>query len=114
VPPGGGPPAHTHASEDEIFSLLAGELEFLSGGQTFTAGTGDVVLLPRTVRHRSRNVGLHPAKMLFLFTPGGPENIFKGGDDPKPGQAAPLWGPERLTGLADLMVKYGIQALPEP
>jgi len=114
VPPGCGPVAHTHAGEDEIFYMLSGELEFLSGEQTFIAGPGDVVFIPRTVRHRFHNAGLHHVKMLFLYTPGGPENIFlEGGDEPKPGQTAQLWGPERLPGLADLMVKYGIEALPE-
>jgi quercetin dioxygenase-like cupin family protein len=115
VPPGGGPVAHTHAGEDETFYLLSGQLEFLTGEETFTAGPGDLVFIPRTVRHRFSNVGFHHAKMLFLYTPGGPENIFiEGGDEPQPGKTAQPWGPERLPGLADLMVKYGIEALPEP
>ena len=114
VPPGGGPIPHTHDNEDEIFCLLSGELEFLSGDRTFTAGPGDVVFIPRKLPHRFRNVGLRPASMLFLYTPGGAEGVFlDGGDEPIPGQAAPIWGPERLPGLADLMVKYGIGAVPE-
>ena len=71
VPPGGGPIPHTHAHEDEIFYLISGELEFLSGDQTFTAGPGDVVFIPRTLPHRFRNNGVRPATMLFLYTPGG-------------------------------------------
>ena len=114
VPSASGPVAHTHAHEDEIFYLISGELEFLSGEQTFTASAGDVVFIPRTVRHRFRNVGPHSAKMLFMYTPGGPENILiEGGDEPQPGHRAELWGPDRLPKLADLMVKYGIEALPE-
>lgn len=112
VPPGGGPIAHSHAREDETCYLLSGELEFLIGDQSFTAGPGDTVFIPRTVRHRFRNVGLHDCEMLFLFTPGGPENIFiEGGDEPQPGQRPELWV-ERLTKLANLMEKYGIEALP--
>jgi mannose-6-phosphate isomerase-like protein (cupin superfamily) len=114
VPPGGGPVAHTHAGEDEIFYLLSGELEFLSGDQTFTARPGDVVFIPRTVHHRFRNTGIRPASMLFMYTPGGAENIFlEAGDEPEPGTAAPFWGPERLPLLADLLVKYGIDVIPE-
>src|ERR1700756_3936094 len=76
------------------------------------AGPGDIVFIPRTVRHRFRNVGLHDCEMLFLFTPGGPENIFiEGGDEPQPGQRPELWV-ERLTKLANLMEKYGIEARP--
>ena len=33
VPPGGGPPMHTHLREDECFYLLEGELEIEVGGQ---------------------------------------------------------------------------------
>jgi len=114
VPPGGGPIPHTHAHEDEIFYLLSGEMEFLRGDQIFIAGPGDVVFIPRTLPHRFRNVGIRAATMLFLYTPGGAEGVFlEGGDEPVPGQPAPLWGPERLPGLADLMVKYGIEAAPE-
>jgi hypothetical protein len=47
--------------------------------------------------------------MLFLYTPGGAENIFiEAGDEPEPGKAAPFWGSERLPLLAPLMDKYGI------
>jgi len=115
VPPGGGPVAHTHAHEDEIFYLLSGELEFLNGEQRYTARAGDVVFVPRTAHHGFRNTGIRPATMLFMYTPGGAENIFlEGGDEPEPGKAAPFWGPERLPQLADLLVKYGIEVIPEP
>jgi len=86
----------------------------LTGDRTFIAGPGDVVFIPRTLPHRFRNVGIRAATMLFLYTPGGAEGVFlDGGDVPTPGQPAPLWGPERLPGLADLMVKHGIEAVPE-
>ena len=58
-----------HAREDEIRYLISGEPEFLSGEQTFTAGPGDVVVIPRTVRHRFGDLGVDSVKMLFLFTP---------------------------------------------
>lgn len=109
VPPGGGPVPHTHAHEDEIFYLLSGELEFLSGERTFIAGPGDVVFIPRTLPHRFRNVGVSAAKMLFLYTPGGSEGLFlEIGDEPQPGQQAPVWGPERLPPIADIIAKYGV------
>lgn len=114
VPPGGGPVRHTHAHEDEIFYLLSGELEFLTGDRTFIAGPGDVVFIPRTLPHRFRNVGLRPTSMIFLYTPAGPEGILiECGDEPTPGKTAPLWGPERLPGLADLLVKYSMEVIPE-
>ncbi len=116
VPPGGGPVPHTHALENEIFYMLSGELEFLTGEKTFTAGPGDVVFVPRSLPHRFLNVGIRPATMLFMYTPGGAEGLFLDGcgDDPVPGQQAPMWGPERLAPLADLLVKYGVAPVPGP
>lgn len=115
VPPGGGPVAHTHADQDETFYLLSGQLEFLDGDTTFLAGQGDLVHCPRGTRHRFKNVGLHTAKMLFFYTPGGSEGLFlEGGDEPEPGVHVPTWGPERFQGpMLDLFTKYGLEALPE-
>ena len=109
VPPGGGPVPHTHPGHDEIFYLLSGTLEFQDGEETFAAGPGDLVFVPRGHRHRFTNTGLHPARMLFFYTPGGVEQVFvEGGDDPVAGQQVPHWGPERFDpALLDLLSKYG-------
>jgi oxalate decarboxylase/phosphoglucose isomerase-like protein (cupin superfamily) len=56
--------------------MVSGELEFLDGDHTFIARPGDFVHVPRGIRHRFNNKGLHAAKMIFLFTPGGPEQTF--------------------------------------
>jgi quercetin dioxygenase-like cupin family protein len=55
VPPGGGPPPHTHSGEDETFYLLEGEIEFLLGEARITAGPGDFVNVPRGTVHCFRN-----------------------------------------------------------
>jgi mannose-6-phosphate isomerase-like protein (cupin superfamily) len=97
VPPGGGPPPHVHGRTDETFYVVDGELEFLSGDRTFTASTGDVVFLPHGQLHRFYNPGLLPAKLLFVYTPGGVEGVFgEGGDEPQPGVQVQPWGPERI------------------
>ncbi len=114
VPPGSGPVPHTHASQDETFYVLAGELEFLDGERTFIAGPGDVVHCPRRVRHRFANVGVHTARMLFMYSPGGTEGIFvEGGDEPRPGVQVQAWGPERFDEhMLGLFAKYQTEALP--
>jgi hypothetical protein len=90
--------AHTHADQDETFYLISGELEFLDGDTTFVAGPGDLVYCPRTIRHRFKNVGLHTAKMLFFYTPGGSEGLFLEGGSAEAGRPGARMGPERFQG----------------
>ncbi|MEN3615734.1 cupin domain-containing protein [Plantactinospora sp. ZYX-F-223] len=114
VPPGAGPVAHAHGDEDEAFYLLIGELEFLNGDETFVAGPGDFVFIPRGNRHRFKNISTQPAKMLFLFTPGGHEGTFIDiGDDPQPGKESTPWGPENYAKAWDSLVRYNVTLLPE-
>ena len=114
VPPGGGPVAHAHAAEDEAFYLLDGELEFLDGDRTFVAEAGSFVFIPRTHRHRFKNVGTTDARTLFLFTPGGPEALFvEGGDTPVPGGRPTVWDMDRIMQVADIAQRTGMTILPE-
>jgi quercetin dioxygenase-like cupin family protein len=112
-PPGGGPVPHIHQNSDETFYMLSGELEFLQGDRVFTAGPGDVVFCPRGIIHRFTNPGIQPAKMIFVYTPGGAEGLFiEAGDIPQPGVQVQPWGPERLDEhLIGLLAKYD-NALP--
>jgi quercetin dioxygenase-like cupin family protein len=77
VPPGGGPPPHIHRREDETFYLIEGEIEFLLGDETVTAGPGDFVSVPRGTVHRFRNAGTETARMILTFTPAGMERFFE-------------------------------------
>lgn len=108
VPPGGGPAPHVHSRTDETFYLVSGELEFLDGDRVFTAGAGDVVFTPRGTTHRFVNTGIQPAKLLFMYTPGGAEGLFvEGGDEPLPGVQVQPWGPERIDErMLGLLEKY--------
>ena len=115
VPPGGGPVAHAHTRSDEAFYILTGELEILNGDDTFVAGTGDFVFVPRGTRHRFKNTGLHGVRMLFMFTPGGEESVFKYGDQARPGHPPPVWDLERFNRPEILRsnAEFGVEILPE-
>lgn len=71
VPPGSGPPAHTHHREDEAFYVLSGELMFeLEGGSgPQRLGPGGFVFGARDRRHGFRNIGNQPAHLLVLSAP---------------------------------------------
>ncbi|MFD7734414.1 cupin domain-containing protein [Kitasatospora phosalacinea] len=115
VPPGCGPAPHVHTREDEAYYLLSGELEILNGDTPFTARQGDFVYIPRGVAHRFKNVGLHVARMVFLFTPAGFDKFFlEAGDLARPGEQPQPWGPDRFGPILDLADGYGWQPGPEP
>jgi len=71
---GTGPPLHTHDAEDETFWIVDGSYAVQADDEEFSAAAGDLVFVPRLVRHRfqCRSDG----RMLLLYTPGGFEDYF--------------------------------------
>ncbi len=115
VPPGGGPIAHVHRRTDEAFYLVSGELEFLDGDRTFTARSGDFIFVPRGNRHRFTNTGLHTTKLLFMYTPGGVEELFvEGGDEPQPGVATPAWDMKRFEQMQEVVDRFDVDVTMVP
>lgn len=110
VPPGGGPPPHVHEICDEAFIVLAGELEFLNGEETFRAGEGDFVYMPHGRRHRFKNVGLHVARLIFMFIPGGMDGYFNEiGKEARQGEAPLPMTPEQLRMIVEIAPKYNLR-----
>lgn len=92
--PGRASPPHIHHSEDEAFWILEGEATFTCGGETYVAGPGSFVFLPRDVVHNFRVSSDTPARMLLWISPAGLEGFFKamgeaGTIDTPPPQSAP-------------------------
>ncbi|HYF24485.1 MAG TPA: cupin domain-containing protein [Baekduia sp.] len=75
-PPGARAPLHVHHAEDEGFWMLDGSATFEVGGETIEARAGDYVFGPREVPHRY-TAGPDGCRMLFLFTPGGFEDVLR-------------------------------------
>src|SRR5215472_3045850 len=55
--PGMGVPRHTHTREDEVYYVLAGELEATVGEERFVLKPGDTLMAPRDIPHQLRNSG---------------------------------------------------------
>jgi mannose-6-phosphate isomerase-like protein (cupin superfamily) len=70
-----GPPRHTHTREDESFYVFTGTLQVECGDDTFEAGPGSFVFLPRDLAHTFRSIG-GPATALLIVTPGGLDEYF--------------------------------------
>ena len=76
VPPGEGPPLHTHAEEDESWYVIEGDLRFRLGDEVREAPQGSYVFVPRGTPHCFQNAGEGPARILVTFTPSGMESFF--------------------------------------
>jgi len=111
-PPGGGPPLHTHANEEEYFFVLEGEVSFYIDGKVIVAKVGESAFVPRGAAHCFKNCSDRQARVLVLFTPGKIEPFFDFG--------LPLNGavpPEEhlLNRLNELGPKHGLTVLgPSP
>jgi quercetin dioxygenase-like cupin family protein len=103
-PPGFEAPLHVHHVEDEGFWLLEGDATFEVGNATIEAHVGDYVFGPRDIPHRY-SVGNDGCRMLFIFTPGGMEELIIAMSEPAATRTLPPPSEEhpdveRLTALA--------------
>lgn len=109
TPPGGGPPPHCHAHEDEWFLILEGRAELWKEGVWSEVPAGTAIFLPRGIPHTYRNCGETPLRMIVHAAPAGFEVFFER-------MAAACADPgepdmERIVGIA---AEHGISFLPPP
>jgi quercetin dioxygenase-like cupin family protein len=85
--PGIGVPRHTHTREDEVYFVLAGELEVTVGDQIFILQPGDTLMAPRDIPHKLRNSGNTTNHYLLVFSPSGFEEFIVATAVPAPDNA---------------------------
>jgi mannose-6-phosphate isomerase-like protein (cupin superfamily) len=95
---GDGPPPHIHATEEEAFYLLEGELNVVIGERTVTAKAGAFVLVPRGTVHTFSKAGTASAKVLVIISPAGFEKFFE-----------EIAGPPDLDKIKALAPKYNLE-----
>ncbi len=102
--PGGGPPPHTLANEDEWLFVLEGQMQFFAEGKWVDAPPGTTFLAPRGSVHTFKNVGSTPSRMLVHTSPSGLEKFFDAAhaEFGKPG------GPDMNRAMA-IAAEHGIQ-----
>src|SRR5215471_11187135 len=61
---------HAHTKSAELFYILDGELQILTGDQVITAGKGDLVVVPPTMAHAFATAPGHAADFLIVLAPG--------------------------------------------
>lgn len=102
--PGGvdGPPPHVHTREDESFICLAGKLDVTLGGEGFTLGAGDYLLLPRDVVHTFGNPYDDEARVISVVSPAGLEAYYQA-------LAALPPGKKDIAAMQAIMADFGIE-----
>ncbi len=111
IPPGEGPPPHTHTREDEAFCILEGELDFEFEGQEAPRrlGAGGFFFGARGRRHAFRNRGDRPARLLILSAPSvGLDQMFGELDE------ATAAGVPDFAKIIAICAKYGVRIEPRP
>jgi quercetin dioxygenase-like cupin family protein len=69
VPQGGGFPGHVHDDYEEVFYVLAGEIDYLIDDAWITAAAGSTVFVPPGRVHGFRNATEEPARHLAISSP---------------------------------------------
>jgi mannose-6-phosphate isomerase-like protein (cupin superfamily) len=107
--PGFSPQLYIHRREDESFWVLEGELTMRCGDETFRAGPGSDLFLPRHVPHTFVVEGDAPARLLTLMTPGGAEEFFVEAGHPADENGRPPAAPLSIELLKRVAEKFGAE-----
>lgn len=69
VPPGWGPPRHTHREQIEVFHIIEGKIRFEVSGEAFEREAGTAAVVPAGAIHAFKNIGDQPARIHFELLP---------------------------------------------
>lgn len=113
VPAGFAPPAHQHR-DDEVFYVLEGDFAVRCGQQSWQAGPGSLVFLPRDVPHGFAVSPDGPGRSLLITAPGGFDQVVSELGTPAgvlelPGPDVQLPDPARIAAVA---TAHGLTPVP--
>jgi quercetin dioxygenase-like cupin family protein len=114
VPPGFAPPPHIHQASDETFLVLDGQFEGFCGDQTWQAGPGSLVFLPRAIPHGFTVSPAGPGRIIVVVSPGGFDQFVAAAGEPAQALRLPEPVPPDPARLTQLAAAHGIQILPPP
>jgi quercetin dioxygenase-like cupin family protein len=118
APFGDSPPLHVHRTEDELFTVLEGELLVRVDGRDLVAPAGSVLLAPKGVPHTYRVTSPDGARFLATTTRGDFEAMVRAAARPTeaatlPPSAGPPT-PEQVEALGRLCAAHGIDLIGPP
>jgi quercetin dioxygenase-like cupin family protein len=116
IPPKGGPGPHSHATFQEAFYILDGEIKVITKEKAYTAANGSYVNIPfNGPVHKFTNDTDKTAHILCLTTPSGMERMFIEIGQPVAADTLlpiPQITPEELKRIQNIAEKYGQKLYP--
>jgi mannose-6-phosphate isomerase-like protein (cupin superfamily) len=113
-PEGAEGPLHVHHREDEGFWVLEGEVTFRIGERMLKASAGSFVFGPKGVPHTYR-VDVGPARLLFILSPAGFEELIYATSEPAATPTLPPPGDpptdEEMAHVARIAARFGAEIL---
>lgn len=112
--PGGGPAPHIQTREQEGFYVVEGQVTFKANEQTIVAKPGTFINIPPNVLHSFKNETNEIAKLLFVLSPSGMEQLFVdvGLEVTDISKKPPPFTDEQLRKLPSIASKYGVEIRP--
>ncbi|MGA9318446.1 MAG: cupin domain-containing protein [Nitrososphaeraceae archaeon] len=116
IPPKGGPGPHSHATFQEAFYILDGEIKVITKEKTYVGSKDSYVNIPSNGPvHKFTNETDKTAHMLCLTTPAGMEKMFLEIGKPVAADTLlpiPQITPEELKRIQNIAEKYGQKLYP--
>ena len=110
APPGLEAPLHVHYAEDEGFYVLDGSVTIVVGDEFVELTAGQHAFGPRDIPHRF-TVGPHGARMIWVLTPGGFENLVEDVSVPAETQTVPPPSVGPPENVAEILRRHGNELL---
>jgi mannose-6-phosphate isomerase-like protein (cupin superfamily) len=103
-------PLHVHYREDEGFYVLDGSVTMEVGEATVELGAGQHAFGPRDIPHRF-TVGAEGARMLWVLTPGGFEDLIEEASVPAERPTVPPPSVVPPANAAEIVLRHGNELL---
>jgi quercetin dioxygenase-like cupin family protein len=99
--PGIGIPMHVHENEDEVFTVLKGNLKIKLELDEYVLGPGDTMFCPKGIPHAWEVVGTERAQVLLSNFPSGLEFMLE--------ELANLGQAPDFSSVSEISKRYGIE-----
>jgi quercetin dioxygenase-like cupin family protein len=109
IPPGSGPPPHTHPGGEAVY-VLEGNLRYHIDGEVHEGGPGSFFYIPAGITENFEPAGDGNLRLLVMYIPGGIENFFAEAGEPAQSNELPPppSEPPDLERLVEIGARHGM------